>query len=147
MASSNHAIRTGSSAQGAPPQPIQWRWPYVIGIAVVLASEFVPCDVLLAAQATDVHIWATIAAEWLIAVVLGVAWVPRVEGESLESVGYGRFRGRHLWLGAAAYAPASVVMTGGGSALESVGLDSMRALQSAVRRYGLATRLGPFLTH
>jgi membrane protease YdiL (CAAX protease family) len=134
------------SSRTAGPGRDPGKWAYVSGIAVVLGSEFVLRDVLLPVRPADTDIWLAVAVEWLIALALMVYWIPTVERKGLDSIGLGTMQWRHLWVGAVAYAVASVVMIMGGFLLESVGLESTRALQTVIKGYGIPTRLGLFLT-
>jgi hypothetical protein len=67
---------------------------YALGVLAILGSEFLLRNVLLPKQANGFHVGAALIAEWLVLVVLMAFWIPRMEGLSLASIGWGRFKWR-----------------------------------------------------
>lgn len=85
-------------------------------------------------------------AEWSLLAILLMLWIPRVERKGLDSVGMGRWRWRYLWLGAVVYLAVLAAMMLSGFVLDSVGLGSIRSLQSTIEGYSLITLLGLLVT-
>jgi len=111
-----------------------------------LGSEFLLRDVILPEPASDFDIAAAFSIEWLVFLVLMVYWIPKVERQGLESIGLGKLRRRHLWVGIGAYLLAFVAAIFSGLALEAVGLEPIRSLQPMIKEYHFLTLLGLFLT-
>ncbi len=122
------------------------KWPYAAGIAIILAFEFTLRDLLLPQEPSDLRIGIALTAEWLLLAAFVLIWIPRVENDRLDSVGLGRWQWRYLWLGALVYLMVLAAMMLSGFVLESIGLDSIRSLQSVIRGYGLLTLLGLLVT-
>ena len=117
-----------------------------IGIVVVLGSEFLIRNVFLPKLANEVHVRNAIIIEWLILFLLLVYWIPRVERKSLESVGFGKFKWRHLWMGLLVFFLATVALIVSGILLEANGLEPIRSLQPVLKTYSFFTLFGLFLT-
>ena len=121
-------------------------WLYVIGLVVILGSEFILRDVFLPEHARDVHIGIAVVAEWLILLILLTFWVPKIEGNKLGSIGFGKFKWRYLWVGILTYFMLMVVWIGNGLALKAIGLEGLRSLQPIIREYGFPIRFSLLLT-
>ncbi|MBC8504763.1 MAG: CPBP family intramembrane metalloprotease [Anaerolineales bacterium] len=119
---------------------------YLLGLILILGSEFLLRDVLLPTPASDIHIVIAISIEWLIFLALMLYWLPKVEMQRLESIGLGKFRGRYIWWGVFAYIFALIASIFSGIALEAVGLEPIRSLQPMIKAFHPLTLLGLFLT-
>jgi len=64
----------------------------------------------------------------------------------MKSIGFGRFRRRHLGWGVLVYILVLVASSISSLILESAGLPSLRTLQPMIKGYGFATLFGLFLT-
>jgi len=119
---------------------------YAIGLLMVLGSEFTLRDVLLPEHASDVHIGLAVMVEWLVLLMLLIFWIPKVEGNKLGSVGFGKFRWRYLWMGVLIYFILLIVWAGSGFALKAIGLKGLRSLQPMIREHSFPILLGLFFT-
>jgi len=117
-----------------------------MGVFVILGSEFLIRNVFLPEHANEVHIRNAIIIEWVILILLLIVWIPRVEKETLESISFGKFKWRHLWMGILAFVLATVALIVSGMALEANGLEPIRSLQPVLKTYSFATLFGLFLT-
>ena len=122
------------------------KWVSWVGIVVILGSEFLIRNVFLPRQANEVHVRNAIIIEWLILFLLLVYWIPRVEQKSLESVGFGKFKWRHLWIGLLVFFLATAALIISGIVLEANGLEPIRSLQPVLKTYSFFTLFGLFLT-
>ena len=122
------------------------KWSSWVGIVVVLGSEFLIRNILLPKHANEIHVRNAIIIEWLILFLLLLFWIPRVEKKSLESIGFGKFKWRHLWMGILVFALATVALIISGIVLEANGLEPIRSLQSVLKTYSFFTLFGLFLT-
>jgi len=122
------------------------KWAYAIGILIVLISEFLVRNTFLPENANDLHLWKALIVEWLIFIVLLAFWIPKVEDHSLESIGMGKFKWRHLWVGTSAYLLAFVAAILSSNALEAVSLEPIRSLQPMIKEYHALTLFGLFIT-
>jgi len=121
-------------------------WIYAIGLVVVLASDFILRDVLLSEHARDIDIGITVLVEWSVLIVLLAFWIPKVEGNKLASIGFGKFKWRYLWTGLLTYLMLLIVWIGNSFALEAIGLQGLRSLQLMIREHSFAIRLILFFT-
>lgn len=135
-----------SQNEGKPTEKFPKKWLYVIGLAVILASEFIVRNVFLPEHASDIHIGIAILVEWLILLVLLAFWMPKIEGNKLGSIGFGKFKWRYLWMGILTYLILMAVWTGSGFALKAIGLEGLRSLQPMIKEYSLLTLFSLFLT-
>jgi len=119
---------------------------YVIGLIIVLGSEFILRDVFLPKYARNIHIGMAVLVEWLILLILLVFWIPRIEGSNLESIGFGKFRRKYLWESTLTYLILMVLWTGSGFALKAVGLEGLRSLQPMIKQYSFPVLFSLFLT-
>jgi membrane protease YdiL (CAAX protease family) len=122
------------------------KWIYASGLIIVFVAEFVLRDVLLPEQPSDIYIAIALAVEWLILLVLLAFWIPKVEGHSLRSVGFGELKLRHLWIGVLTYFILMIAWIGSDFALSAVGLEGLRSLQPMIGEYSFPVRFGLFLT-
>jgi len=118
----------------------------VIGLIIVLGSESILRDVFLPEHAKNIHIGMAVLVEWLILLILLVFWIPKIEGNKLEGIGFGKFKWKHLWMGILTYLILMVVWTGSGFALKSIGLEGLRSLQSMIKEYSPLILFSLFLT-
>jgi uncharacterized protein len=139
-------IGTARNQQLQERTPLAKRWPFLTGIVVILGAELLLRNVLLPAHPSDVHLIAAMAAQWLLLIGLIGYWLPKVERMSLGSIGIGRFRWRHLWVGLAFYLLATIPTGFLGVALEAIGLESLRSLQAVLGEYSAFTLVGLFLS-
>jgi len=119
---------------------------YLLGIAIVLGSEFILRDVLLPSQPSGFHVGMALLGEWLVFAAFIGLWIPRVEGASSTSLGWGRFKARHLWLAILAYLLTTLAIIVSDTVLVSIGLEPMRSLQPRLKGYSLPVLVGLFLT-
>jgi len=122
------------------------KWTYAIGLVIVFASDFILRDVLLPENAKDIDIWVAVLVEWAVLLVLLAFWIPKIEGNKSASIGFGKFKWRHLWLGLLTYIILMIVWIGSSFALEAIGLKGLRSLQPMIREYSFLTRLILFVT-
>jgi len=122
------------------------KWLYLIGLVVILGSEFMLRDVLLLENPSDVYIGMALVIEWLVLLILLAYWIPKVEGNNLGSVGFGDLKWRHLWIGVLAYFILLIVWFGNSFALQAIGLEGLRSLQPRIREYSFLILFGLFLT-
>jgi len=127
-------------------QKLSKRWIYAIGLVIVLASDFILRDVLLPEHARDIHIATAVLVEWLILFLLLTFWIPKIEGNRLASIGFGKFKWRYLWVGLLTYLVLLIVWIGSYFALNALGLEGLRSLQPMIREYSFLTRLILFFT-
>jgi membrane protease YdiL (CAAX protease family) len=122
------------------------RGAYLVGLAVILASEFLLRDVFLPQNPSAGQVGTAILVEWLVLAFLLAFWIPRVEGNDLRSIGIGRLRWRYLWLGILAYVVLFAVVGVSGVILSVIGLAQLSSLQALLRTYSLPVLLGLFVT-
>jgi membrane protease YdiL (CAAX protease family) len=122
------------------------KWLYIIGLIIVLGSEFILRDIFLPEYAQDVHIKTIVLMEWLILLSLLVFWIPRIEGNKLESIGFGKVKWRYLWVATLTYIILLMAWFCSSFALKSVGLEGLRSLQPLLKEYSFSTLLSLFFT-
>ena len=122
------------------------KWVSWVGIIVVLGSEFLIRNVFLPIQSNEFHVKNAIIIEWLILVLLIAYWIPGIEKKSLESIGFGKFKWRHVWMGLLVFVLATVALVISGIVLETYGLEPIRSLQPVLKTYSSLTLFGLFLT-
>jgi len=127
-------------------QKLSKKWTYAIGLIIVFASDFILRDILLPEHARDIHIAMAVLVEWAILLVLLTFWIPKIEGNKLASIGFGKFKWRYLWAGLLVYFILLIVWIGNSIALEAIGLKGLRSLQPMIREYSFLTRLILFFT-
>jgi membrane protease YdiL (CAAX protease family) len=112
----------------------------------VFGVEFVLRDFLLPENANSVSIGLALVGEWVTLSFLVFLWISKVEKKSMASIGFGKFKRRHLVWGVLVYLLVLVASSFGGFVLQYVGLPSLRSLQPLIKGYGCATLFGLFLT-
>jgi membrane protease YdiL (CAAX protease family) len=122
------------------------KWIFTVGLIIVFGVEFVLRDFLLPANASDISVGLALVGEWVTLAFLVFLWVPKVEKKNWKSLGFGKFKRRHLGWGVLVYVLVLVVSSISGFVLQSVGLPSLRSLQPLLQGYGLITLFGLFLT-
>jgi membrane protease YdiL (CAAX protease family) len=113
---------------------------------IVFGSEFLIRNILFPSNAREIHIRVAMMVEWLILFFLLSYWIPRVECKSFASIGVGKFKWRHLWMGGLTFVFAMGAMVISGILLEANGLEPIRSLQTVLKSYSPTTLLGLFLT-
>lgn len=134
-------IRNNCSFSSFPKKRV-----YIIGLTMVLVTEFILRDVFLPEKASDIHIGIAIAVEWLIFLILLFFWIPKVEGNGWRSIGFGDFKRRYLWIGILTYFILLIAWTGSSFALTAVGLEGLRSLQPMIKGYSFPVLFSLFLT-
>ena len=122
------------------------KWTYAVGLAIVFGVEFVLRDFLLPENANNLSIGLALVGEWVTLSFLVFLWIPKVEKKSMASIGFGKFKRRHLGWGVLVYFSVLVASLISGSVLQYAGLPSLRSLQPLIKGYGFATLFGLFLT-
>jgi membrane protease YdiL (CAAX protease family) len=122
------------------------KWAYSAGLIFVFGVEFVLRDFLLPENANSVSIGLALVGEWVTLSFLVFLWISKVEKKSMASIGFGKFKRRHLVWGVLVYLLVLVASSFGGFVLQYVGLPSLRSLQPLIKGYGCATLFGLFLT-
>lgn len=122
------------------------KWSVWVGALIVLGSEFLIRNILLPESANETHVRYALIIEWLVLFFLLIIWIPIVEKKSLQSIGFGKLRWRHIWMGILTYAIVTVAMIISGVLLEMNGLQPVRSLQAVLQTYRLPTLFGLFLT-
>jgi membrane protease YdiL (CAAX protease family) len=119
---------------------------YIFGLIIVFATDFVLRDVLLPEQPSDIHIGIALMVEWLILLAFLAFWIPKVEGHSLRTIGFGKLKSRHLWIGILTYLMLMIAWIGSYFALNAIGLKGMRSLQPMIREHSFPILFSLFLT-
>jgi membrane protease YdiL (CAAX protease family) len=122
------------------------KWLYVIGLTIVLGSEFLLRIVFLPKNPSANQVGTAVLIEWLILIFLLAVWIPRVEGNDLRSIGIGRRKWRYLWLGILVYLILFIISIGFEVVLTTVGLEGIRSLQPLLRHYNFPLLLSLFFT-
>ena len=122
------------------------RWSSWAGIVVVLGSEFLLRNVFLPSQANEIHVRNAILVEWLVLLLLLLFWIPKIEKKSLQSIGFGKFKWRYLWMGILVFVLATIALIFSGMLLVANGLEPIRSLQPVLKSYSFLTLFGLFLT-
>jgi len=117
-----------------------------MSLLVIIGMEFLIRNVLLPMPPQDGSILLAAGVEWVLFLGLIGFWIPRVEENSLESIGFRGFKFRYLGLGALAYLVYLILSAGSGFLIEAAGLDSIRTLQPMIGSLRPATLLVLFLT-
>ncbi len=130
-----------------PGQSIQGKNSiFLVGIIIVVGSEFLIRDFLLPQNADAVTIDSALAAEWVVFAFMLLFWIPRFEKKTLTDTGFDKFRRRYLIWGIIFFLLAFVVSSFV-SYLEGIaGLSSLQSLQPMLGRFPLPTLLSLFLT-
>jgi membrane protease YdiL (CAAX protease family) len=119
---------------------------YTIGLIIVLGSEFILRDVFLPGHARNIHIGIAVLVEWLILLMLLIFWIPKIEGNKLGSIGFGKFKRRYLWIGILTYLLLLIVWAGWSFILNAIGLEGLRSLQPMIKEHNFLILFSLFLT-
>jgi len=122
------------------------KWFFAIGLITILSTEFISRDVLLPEQPKDLHIGIALLVEWLILLFLLLYWIPKVEGKRLNSIGFGKFKGRYFWMSILTYIILMGVWTVSSFGLKAIGLEGLSSLQPMIKNYNPLTLSGLFIT-
>lgn len=122
------------------------KWSSWIGIFAVIGSEFLIRTVYLPIDSNETHIRIALILEWVVLILLLFFWIPKVERQSPDSIGIGKFKWRYLWLGFLGFLLATLAMTISGIILEANGLAPIRLLQPVLKTYSFVTLFGLFLS-
>ncbi len=122
------------------------RWPAIIGLIVILGSEFILRDTLISRSSRELQIGIVIIAEWIMAALLLFFWIPKIEHRQLSSIGFERFRGKYIPISIVAYIIYLVISLGAETGLQAAGLQSLRDLSPLLKHYNILLLLGLFLT-
>jgi membrane protease YdiL (CAAX protease family) len=125
---------------------ISRRWSSLIGLGVILGSEYVVRDAFISEGAGALQIGVALGIEWIVALFLLLYWIPKVEHRKLGSIGFRKFRIRYVWIAVAAYIVYALISTGLESALKSTGQQTLRDLSPGLRHYGFPLLFCLFLT-
>jgi membrane protease YdiL (CAAX protease family) len=125
---------------------ISKKWTFAVGLIIVFGIEFLLRDFLLPANASEISIGLALVGEWVTLAFLFLLWIPKVEKKNWESIGFGRFKLRHLKWGVIVYLLVLVASSISGYLLGYVELPSLRSLQPLLQGYGLITLFGLVLT-
>lgn len=117
-----------------------------IGLIVILGSEFLLRDALISKGASALQIGVVLAVEWAVALLLLLWWVPKVEGRTMASIGFGTFRWKYVWISIVSYVVYFLVAAGAEFGLKAAGLQGLRDLSPALKEYGFPLLFGLFLT-
>jgi membrane protease YdiL (CAAX protease family) len=119
---------------------------YVVGVLLVLGSEFLLRDVFLPKQANGFTVGIVLILEWVILVVLMVVWLPKVERLPFASIGWNKIKWRHVWAGLLAYLLVTIALTISSFILPTIDLEPIRAIQSTLKGFSIPVLLGLFFT-
>jgi len=122
------------------------KWATIIGLIIVLGSEYILRDAFISKDSSGLHVSIAIAIEWLVALFLVFYWIPKVERRKYNSIGFRKFRPRYLWISIVAYVIYILISVGLQPVLKSIGLQSLRDLSPALKDYGFPLLFGLFLT-
>lgn len=117
-----------------------------IGVAIILSVEFLLRNVFFPSQASELQIRIAILIEWVLLIFLLLIWIPKIEKETLGSIGFGKFRWRHIWMGLIVFLLATIALIFSGMVLEANGLEPIRSLQAGLISLSISTLFGLFLT-
>jgi uncharacterized protein len=123
-----------------------YRWAAIIGLVVILASEYILRNAFISKGASSFQISIAIAVEWIFALLLLFYWIPRVEHRDMRSIGFGKFRPRYIWISLVAYISYFLVVAGVEFGLKSIGLQGLRDLSPTLKGYGFPLLFELFLT-
>ena len=122
------------------------RWAVVIGIIIILGSEFILRDAFISKGASGSQIGIAIAVEWIIALLLLFYWMPKVEHRKLDSIGFSKFRWSYIWVSIIAYIVYFLISAGLEFGLNLAGMQGLRDLSPTLKSYGFPLLFGLFLT-
>lgn len=117
------------------------RQAMLVGVAGVLAVDYLLRNLLVPAVPTETMIRVAIGIEWALLAGLLVFWIPRVERDTWLSVGIGRWSPRYLFIGVGWFVVTTVVSALAGMLLGITGLESLADLQPRLAEYAWPTLL------
>jgi membrane protease YdiL (CAAX protease family) len=123
-----------------------YTWQFIVALGIILILEFTTRILLLPSSPRDVDIQVALALEWVLLFLLILLWIPQVEGNTLDSIGFRGFRFRYIWLGIFTYLVYLIASIGSSFIITALGLDPIRTLQPMISAYNPATLIGLFLT-
>lgn len=94
---------------------------------------------------TNINVEIATIGELMLSILL-FFWILKVEGNKLESIGFGKLRWRYLWIGVLSFLILMVASLLVGLALEAVGLETLVSLQPIIREYSFLTLTLLFFT-
>ncbi len=118
----------------------------IIGLFVILGSEYLLRNAFISKGADGLQIGITIAVEWIVALFLLLYWIPKIERRSIESIGFKKFRLKYIWISIVAYLVYALISLGVEPGLKSLGWQSLRDLSPSLNGYGFPLLFGLFLT-
>ncbi len=119
---------------------------FLIGIFIVLGSEFLIRDLFLPQNADAMAVGSALAAEWVVLAFILLFWIPRLEKKKLADTGFDRFKRRHLVWGVVFFLLAFLASSLVGYLEGLTGLSSLQSLQPVLEGFPLPILLGLFLT-
>jgi membrane protease YdiL (CAAX protease family) len=122
------------------------RWMAVVGIIIILGSEYILRAAFISKGASGFQIAFAIAVEMIIALLLLFYWIPKVEHRKLDSIGFGKFRWKFIWISIVAYIVYFLISVGLEFGLKSLGLQGLRDLSPTLKGYGFPLLFGLFIT-
>jgi len=122
------------------------KWAAIIGLILILGSEYILRDVFVSKGASGFQIGAAISIEWVVALFILFYWIPKVEHRKLDSVGFREFPRKYVWICILAYIAYALISAALEPGLKSMGLQSLRDLSPTLKDYGFPLLFGLFLT-
>jgi membrane protease YdiL (CAAX protease family) len=122
------------------------KWATLIGLILILGSEYILRDVFISKGASGFQIGVTISIEWVVALFMVFYWIPKVEHRKLDSIGFRKFPRKYIWIAIVAYLVYVLISAGLEPVLKSMGLQSLRDLSPTLKDYGFPLLFGLFLT-
>jgi len=139
-------VEKSSQSEVKTSKELSKKWAYVVGLIIVLGSEFLLRDVFLPDNPRDVDIAVAVLVEWVILLILLAFWLPKIEDNKLGSIGFGKFKWRYLWMGILTYFFLMIAWFGSGFALKGIGLGGLKSLQPMIKGYSPLVLFSLFLT-
>ena len=122
------------------------RWAAILGLIIILASEYLLRAVFVSQGASALRIGIAIGIEWAIALFILLYWIPKVEHRKPASIGFRKFPRKYIWISIVAYLAYVLISAGIEPGLKSAGLQTLRDLSPALQDYGFPLLFGLFLT-
>ena len=125
---------------------MQKKWISWVGVVGILGIEYLIRNIFLPSFAKEIHVRNALIIEWILLAILLLVWLPKVENETLGSIGFGLFKWRYLWMGVIAFVVATAALIFSGFVLEENGLEPIRSLQPVLETFSGFTLFGLFIT-
>jgi membrane protease YdiL (CAAX protease family) len=122
------------------------KWATIIGLILILGSEYILRDVFISKGASGFQIGVTISIEWVVALFILFYWIPKVEHRKFDSIGFRKFSRKYIWISIVAYLIYVLISAGLEPGLKSMGLQSLRDISPTLKDYGFPLLFGLFLT-